>query len=119
MKTTGGAQTDQKPGEMGEEGDLEGQRAKAQAQGIPPNAYNSMDYANLNVSTEISELFQYISRYHARNIELSTKFRPFIPEYISAVGEVDAFLKVPRPDGTEETLGLVSLVLILLINFIG
>lgn len=68
-----------------------------------------MDYANLNVSTEISELFQYISRYHARNIELNTKFRPFIPEFISAVGEVDAFLKVPRPDGVEEALGLVTL----------
>ena len=83
---------------------------KAPGQNIPANAYNSMDYANLNVSTEISELFQYISRYHARNIELNTKFRPFIPEFISAVGEVDAFLKVPRPDGVEEALGLVTLV---------
>lgn len=90
------------------------QRSKGQASGIPPNAYNSMDYANLNVSTEISELFQYISRYHPRNIDLSTKFRPFIPEYISAVGEVDAFLKVPRPDSAEELLGLVSLVTILI-----
>jgi len=69
-----------------------------------------MDYANLKVSTEISELFQYISRYHPHNIELDTKFRPFIPEYIPAVGEVDAFLKVPRPDNVDENLGLVCLV---------
>ena len=80
------------------------------AQGIPVNAYNPMDYANLKVSTEVSELFQYISRYHPHNIELDSKFKPFIPEYIPAVGEVDAFLKVPRPDNGEEGLGLVYLV---------
>jgi len=32
--------------------------------------------------------------------------KPFIPEYITAVGEVDAFLKMPRPDNKEELLGL-------------
>eukprot|EP01052_Picozoa_sp_SAG31_P000770 SAG31_NODE_22_length_33849_cov_13.713096_18_plen_184_part_00 len=29
--------------------------------------------------------------------------RPFIPEYIPAVGDIDAFLKVPRPDGAVES----------------
>ena len=32
--------------------------------------------------------------------------KPFLPAYIPAVGEVDAFLKVPRPDGKEDGLGL-------------
>jgi intraflagellar transport protein 46 len=31
-------------------------------------------------------------------MELEAKLRPFIPEYIPAIGEVDAFLKMPRPD---------------------
>lgn len=33
-------------------------------------------------------------------MELDTKLKPFIPEYIPAVGEVDAFMKIPRPDET-------------------
>lgn len=71
--------------------------------------YNPMDYAGLQVSTEVSELFQHITRYHPHNIELDTKLKPFIPDYIPAVGEVDAFLKVPRPDNESEGLGLTVL----------
>jgi intraflagellar transport protein 46 len=33
-----------------------------------------------------------------------------VPEYIPAIGEVDAFLKMPRPDQQPETLGLFVLV---------
>jgi len=42
-------------------------------------------------------------------LDLETKVRPFIPEYIPSVGEVDAFLKIPRPDGAHEDLGLLTL----------
>lgn len=35
--------------------------------------------------------------------------KPFIPEYIPAVGEVDAFIKIPRPDESVENLGLLQL----------
>lgn len=71
--------------------------------------YNPADYANLQVSAEIKELFQYIQRYKPHPIELETRIKPFVPEYIPAVGEVDAFLKIPRPDDYEETLGLTVL----------
>lgn len=84
--------------------------ARAPSTLIPANAYDPMQYANLKTSPEITELFQYISRYHPHDIELETRLKPFIPDYIPAVGEVDAFLKVPRPDGAEETLGLQILV---------
>lgn len=43
--------------------------------------------------------------------ELETQLKGFVPEYIPAIGEVDAFLKMPRPDGQAETLGLFVLVL--------
>ena len=36
-------------------------------------------------------------------------FKPFIPDYIPAVGEVDAFLKMPKPDAKEEDLGIIVL----------
>lgn len=83
--------------------------ARPAASAVPVNAYNPMHYSNLKVSAEISELFQYISRYHPHDVELETRLKPFVPDYVPAVGEVDAFLKVPRPDGAEEMLGLYLL----------
>lgn len=64
-----------------------------------PGAYNPALYANLPVSKEIQEVFEYITRYKPQKVELETKIKPFIPDYIPAVGEVDAFLKMPKPDG--------------------
>ena len=44
--------------------------------------YNPQDYANLNVSNDVKELFEYIGRYKTQSIALETTFRPFIPEFI-------------------------------------
>ena len=73
--------------------------------------YNAADYKHLVVSSEIQGLFEYILRHKHTDIELETKMKPFIPDYIPAVGEIDAFLKVPRPDGEgkKAPLGLVVL----------
>eukprot|EP00644_Phytophthora_capsici_P016718 jgi/Phyca11/572302/estExt2_Genewise1.C_PHYCAscaffold_470258 len=71
--------------------------------------YKESDYAHLKVSHEIRELFQYIGRFKAQEIELETRLKCFIPEYIPAVGDMDAFLKVPRPDGQLDQLGLKML----------
>jgi len=51
-------------------------------------------------------LFQYIERYKPQKIDLETKLKPFIPDYVPAVGEVDAFLKMPKPSGEKEDLGI-------------
>ena len=74
-----------------------------------PGAYNPALYANLPVSKEIQEVFEYITRYKPQKVELETKIKPFIPDYIPAVGEVDAFLKMPKPDGQKEDLGITVL----------
>jgi intraflagellar transport protein 46 len=52
--------------------------------------------ANLNVSAELKELFEYITRFKPADIELESKLKPFIPEYIPSVGEIDSFIKVSR-----------------------
>ena len=39
-------------------------------------------------------------------VDIDSKLKAFVPDYIPAIGEVDAFLKMPRPDGKPETLGL-------------
>jgi intraflagellar transport protein 46 len=76
---------------------------------VPEDLYDASEYAGLDVSPEIAELFEYIGRYKPHAIELETKMRPFVAEYIPAVGEIDPFVKVPRPDGKPEHLGLTVL----------
>ena len=71
-----------------------------------PGTYNPADYANLNVGADVKDIFDYISRYKPQKIDLETKLKPFVPDYVPAVGEVDAFLKMPKPDGTKEDLGI-------------
>jgi len=74
--------------------------------GALEGAYDPTEYEHLPVSQEIKELFQHITRYTPQSIELDHKLRPFIPDYIPAVGDIDAFLKVTRPENKVETLGL-------------
>jgi len=68
--------------------------------------YNPNDFVDLNVSPEIKQIFQFIQRYEPPEIELDTPLKCFIPSYIPAVGEIDPFLKMLRPDGEKEVLGL-------------
>lgn len=72
-------------------------------------AYDPADFTHLPVTTEIQDLFQHITRYKPQQIELETKLKPFIPDYIPSVGDIDAFLKMPRPDGQQDRLGLTVL----------
>ena len=74
-----------------------------------PGTYNPSDYANLQVANDVKELFEYIQRYKPQKIDLDTKLKPFIPDYVPAVGEVDAFLKMPKPSGDKEDLGITPL----------
>lgn len=46
------------------------------------------------------------NRYRPQILEMETKLKPFLPEFIPAVGDPDAFLKIDRPDGNAELLGL-------------
>uniref|UniRef100_A0A2K5SE46 Intraflagellar transport protein 46 homolog n=1 Tax=Cebus imitator TaxID=2715852 RepID=A0A2K5SE46_CEBIM len=64
---------------------------------------------HLPVSAEIKELFQDISRYTPQLIDLDHKLKTFIPDFIPAVGDIEAVLKVPRPDGQPDNLGLLVL----------
>jgi intraflagellar transport protein 46 len=47
----------------------------------------------------VKELFENISRYKPQKIDLETNIKPFIPDYIPSVGEVDGFLKMNKSDG--------------------
>ena len=47
--------------------------------------------------------------YKAQEVEVEPKLHPFIPDYIPAIGDIDGFIKVPRPDGNPSNLGLTVL----------
>eukprot|EP00656_Telonema_subtile_P017192 TRINITY_DN1917_c0_g1_i1.p1 TRINITY_DN1917_c0_g1~~TRINITY_DN1917_c0_g1_i1.p1 ORF type:complete len:341 (+),score=90.06 TRINITY_DN1917_c0_g1_i1:223-1245(+) len=68
--------------------------------------YDPADYEDLDASDEVKDLFMYISRYQAQHVDLECALKPFIPEFIPSVGDIDAFLRVPRPDGVEDETGL-------------
>ncbi|CAF0926449.1 unnamed protein product [Rotaria sp. Silwood1] len=74
-----------------------------------PNAYDPSMYRDLPVSSEIKDLFKCIEKFQPQDIILETKLKPFISEYIPAIGDIDAFLKVPRPDGKDDSLGFTVL----------
>ena len=42
-------------------------------------------------------------------VELDHKLKPFIPDFIPAVGDIDAFITVPRPDNKVDKLGLACI----------
>ncbi len=43
---------------------------------------------------QVRDLFQYIERYKAPEVELETTLKCFVPEYIPAIGDMDGFVKV-------------------------
>uniref|UniRef100_A0A1B0D8W9 Intraflagellar transport protein 46 homolog n=1 Tax=Phlebotomus papatasi TaxID=29031 RepID=A0A1B0D8W9_PHLPP len=59
--------------------------------------FNPKDYEHLEVPSDIKEMFQYILRYTPQKIDIEYRLQPFIPDYIPAVGDIDAFLKVLPP----------------------
>lgn len=69
--------------------------------------YDPAQFRDLPVSSEIQDIFKFIERYQPQTIELDFKLKPFIPDYIPSIGDIDAFLKVNRPDGKEDNLGFI------------
>lgn len=68
--------------------------------------YDPADYDDLQVTPEIKDMFQFITRYSYQVIELEHKLKPFIPDFIPSVGDADPFIKIPRPDGKQDMIGL-------------
>ena len=60
-------------------------------------------------SPELSSLFAIISNFEPNPVELTVHWKPFLPDLQVAIGAIDAFIKVPRPDGELDDLGLVIL----------
>ncbi|KAL7746589.1 Intraflagellar transport protein 46 [Sorochytrium milnesiophthora] len=56
---------------------------------------------------DMDTLFQYVSRYQPIQFELETRLHCFIPEFLPSIGDIDACIRIPRPDDQDpDLLGL-------------
>ena len=69
---------------------------------------DDFDYSSLDVGPDVRDLFEHIGQYKPHSIELEVHLKPFVPDFLPALGDTDAFLKVGRPDSQEEVAGLVT-----------
>uniref|UniRef100_A0A0N5C145 Intraflagellar transport protein 46 homolog n=1 Tax=Strongyloides papillosus TaxID=174720 RepID=A0A0N5C145_STREA len=80
---------------------------------LEENKYNKKEEESqgkvLKMTSELSKLFEMIEDYTPPNIDIPYRLLPFIPDYAPAVGDVDPFIKIPRPDEVEDNLGLTIL----------
>ncbi|KAJ3103651.1 Intraflagellar transport protein 46 [Phlyctochytrium bullatum] len=90
---------------LGADGDVSGLTSMR----FPSKTSYGSGFKDFTISEEMKELFQYINRYKPQEIDLEPMLKPFIPDYIPAIGDIDAFIKIPRPDQKPDTLGLTVL----------
>ena len=58
--------------------------------------FDMNQFSDESLSVELKEMFQHISRYTPQEFDLETELKPFLPDYMPAIGDIDAFIKVIR-----------------------
>ncbi|CAJ0933885.1 unnamed protein product, partial [Mesorhabditis belari] len=78
---------------------------------IPVNVKKKSKYNNgkYQFTDEEIELLEMMDEYQAEEIGIEPALKPFLLEFQPAVGDVDSFIKVPRPDEVEDNIGLTQL----------
>nr|SVE74500.1 EOG090X0FP3 [Daphnia barbata] len=92
-----------------DEPEMDNLEDKEETDGSPTHLYDPVDFNSVNIPFQIRELFHFITKYRPQILEMETKLKPFLPEFIPAVGDPDAFLKIDRPDENMEFLGLTQI----------
>ena len=88
-----------------DEDDGESEDEDLQVEGV----YDPREFEHLNVDPDVLGIFSYIQKYKPQTIILDYKLKPFIPDFIPAVGDIDAFIKVAPSSDTRDKLGLAVL----------
>jgi intraflagellar transport protein 46 len=90
--------------------------AKAARPSAPPRYDDDLDQGSsppgrgddpIAGASGMASLFALIGKFHPETVEIPVHWKPFIPDLVPAIGSIDAFIKVPRPDGDLDDLGLV------------
>merc|ERR1712168_188183 len=69
--------------------------------------YDPKEFENLDVNDDIKHVFELITAYQPQTVEIETRLYPFVPDFIPSVGDIDPFIKIPRPDGIDDGAGLL------------
>ena len=93
---------DNRKGDEDEENETESESDNEDDNDIVEGAYDPREFDHLNVEPDVSQLFLYIQKYQSQTIILDYKLKPFIPDFIPAVGDIDAFLAVAPPESSED-----------------
>ena len=72
------------------------------------NFFDVNQFLNLDLDEEYKSLLTIMKKFEIDKtiLTLDTKMKPYIPNLIPSIGEVDAFIKINRPDNKIEELGL-------------
>ena len=70
--------------------------------------FNIDEFYDLDIENDAKMLLHDMKKFTPNRdiLNLDTKMKPFVPNYIPSIGEVDAFIKINRPDNNIEELGL-------------
>lgn len=72
--------------------------------------YSDSDLNNIHdFNDEELQLLSFINAYHPEEIRPRPLLRLFIMDYIPAIGDIDAMIKIPRPDEVDDNIGLIQL----------
>ncbi|VDM52634.1 unnamed protein product [Angiostrongylus costaricensis] len=55
------------------------------------------------------QLLSFVDGYQPEEIHPRPLLRPFVMDYIPAIGDIDAMIKIPRPDEVDDNIGLIQL----------
>ena len=78
--------------------------AVAESAALKPRMVCAWDEEDLPES--FKNLFLFVNAYEPQQRAIHAVAKPFIPDYLPAFGDVDDFIKVPRPDQCAEHLGI-------------
>lgn len=77
---------------------------------LPGNNGYATDIGDIGAeSPELASIFALVSSFQPNIVEAEVHWKPFLPELAPAIGSIDAFIKIPRPDGEIDEAGLVVL----------
>lgn len=84
--------TETSKSEDGDEEENEEEEEEMEEEKYP--VYDPKEFENLDVDDEMRRVFSFIGLYTPPVLELEFELKPFIPDYMPAVGDVDPFIKV-------------------------
>ena len=58
---------------------------------------------------ELAQIFGLVAKFQPPQLDMMPHFKPFVPDLVPSIGAIDAFIKIPRPDGEQDGLGLTIL----------